>query len=92
MNLLLLTLGIAIGFFVAKLDSGKKEGKEGSIRALKFKTKKYTIHLHHWFMASLIIILLISLKFYNEFIYGILIGLITQGLTYKDFYKIFYKK
>ena len=92
MNLLLLVLGIVIGFFVAKLDSGKKEGKEGSIRALKFKINKYTIHLHHWFIASLIIILLISLNFYNDFIYGILIGLIIQGLTYKDFYKLIYSK
>ncbi len=91
MNLLFLILGIVIGFFVAKLDSGKREGKDGSLRSLKIQIKKYTIHFHHWFVSALIILILTLLNFYNYFIYGILTGIIVQGLTYEDFYKLVYK-
>lgn len=85
-------LGMVIGFFAAKLLSGKKEGKQGRLKSLKFNIKEYTIHFHHWFIATLILIILILLNFYNDIIYGILIGLIIQGLTYKDFYKVIYFK
>ena len=92
MNTYIITLGIVIGYLIAKFFSGKKVGEQGRLKSLKFDVKKYTIHLHHWFIASIIFILLVALKFYNDLIYGILIGLIIQGLTYSDFYKIVYRK
>ncbi len=91
MNIFIIILGIIIGFLVAKFYSGKKEGDPGLFR-LKFNTKKYTIHLHHWLLATLTLIILFPFNFYNNIIYGFLIGLIIQGLTYKDFYKIIYKQ
>ena len=92
MNVYLIVLWIVIGFFVAKLLSGKKEGKQGLLKSLKFDVKKHTIHFHHWFIAILVLIVLILLNFYNDILYGIIIGLIIQGVTYKDFYKLIYSK
>ena len=91
MNIYLLILGLLIGFFVARFDSGKKEGNEGSLKSIQFNVGKYRIHIHHWFIASIILIILIMLDFYNDLIYGLLIGLIIQGLTYRDFYKFIIK-
>lgn len=53
---------------------------------------KYTIHLHHRFIAIIIFIGLIIIQYHNNFIYGLLSGIIIQGLTYNDFYKIIYRK
>ena len=92
MNAYIIVLGIIIGFFVANFFSGKKEGEQGRLKSLKFDTKKYTVHIHHWFIAILILIILVIFNFYNDIIYGILIGLIIQGLTYRDFYKIIYSR
>ena len=91
MNIYILILGIIIGFLVAKICCGKKAGDPGLFR-LRFNLKKYIVHLHHWLLASIGLIILILLNFYNNIIYGILIGLIIQGLTYKDFYKIIYSE
>jgi len=92
MNVYVVVFGVVIGFFIAKFFSGKKESKQGRIKSLKFDVKRYTVHLHHWFIALIILILLVALEFYNDLIYGILIGLIIQGLTYRDFYKIVYQR
>ncbi len=92
MNLYILVFGIVIGFFIAKLLSGKKEDEQGILKSLKFDITTFTVHLHHWFLATLILIILILLDFYNDIIYGILIGLIIQGLSYRDFYNIIYSR
>ncbi len=92
MNIYILILGILIGFLIAKIFSGKKTGEEGKIKSLKFNVKNFTIHIHHWFIATLILVLLVLIKFYNDLVYGFLLGLIIQGITYPDFYKIIYRK
>lgn len=92
MNVYVIVLGIIIGFFVANFFSGKREDKQERLKSLKFDTKKYTVHVHHWFIATSILIILAIFNFYNDIIYGILIGLIIQGLTYRDFYKIIYSR
>jgi hypothetical protein len=90
MSYYILILSILFGFLIAKYFSGKKEGEEGRIKSLKFNINKYTIHIHHWFFSLLLISLLAIIGVYNDIIYGFLIGLIIQGLTYKDFYKLIY--
>lgn len=97
MNLYMFILGTIVGFFIAKLFSGRKEGEEGLFKSLKFNIKNYIIHLHHWLLALLMLIILAVVDFYMDLIsghliYGILLGLIIQGLTYRDFYKIVYTK
>ncbi len=92
MNIYIVIFGVVISFCIGVFLSGKRNDRPGKIKSLKFNVKKYTIHLHHWFLSSVIFISFVILKFYNDLIYGILIGLIFQGLTYKDFYKIVYLK
>jgi len=92
MNIYFIVIGIVIGFLIAKFFSMKKEGIKGRLKSLKINVGKYTVHFHHWFIASLILIILILSGFYNDLIYGFLLGLIIQGLTYRDFYKIIYQR
>ena len=84
--------GIIIGFVIAQFFSGKKEGVQGRIKSLKIVVGKYFIHLHHWLLFLIILSILIILNYDNTFVYGIVIGIIFQGLTYSDFYKIIYRK
>ena len=88
----LFLLGIMIGFLVSLFFSGKEEGKKGRLPSWKFSFKSYTVHLHHWFLISLLLIGLWFIDVTNPLIFGLLVGSITQGLTYRDFYKIIYKK
>lgn len=92
MNFIILIVGIIIGFLIAKFFAGKKEGEQGRLKSIKFDINKLTIHLHHWLIGLAILALLMSLKFYNDLVYGLVIGIIIQGLTYKDFYKIIYRR
>jgi len=88
MNLLIFLIGFILGFIIAYIFSGKKEGKKPR---LILKTNKYNYHLHHWIIFLLILIILLIVRYYNDMIYGIIIGIIFQGLTYRDFYKIITK-
>lgn len=74
-----------MGFIIAYIFSGKKEGKKPR---LILERNKYNYHIHHWIIFSAILIILLIVKYYNDIIYGIIIGIIVQGLTYRDFYKI----
>lgn len=71
--------------------SGQETGAKGKLKSWKFFIKNYTIHLHHWFLFSIILTILWILNLKNSFIFGLLTGAIIEGLTYKDFYKIIYK-
>ncbi len=91
MDEIVLIIGGILGFILAQFLSRKSEGRKGILHPLIFFIKNYKIHLHHWLWASGILIILILFKFYNFFIFGILIGIILQGLTYHDFSQIFIK-
>lgn len=84
--------GVIAGFVVAKLVSGKKEGEEGLLPSLIFRVGRYMIHLHHWLMALVAGIILWILGVENGFVYGFLLGILIQGLQYKDFLKIIYPR
>lgn len=86
--MLIFVLGVVLGFIIASILSGKKEEAQGKLKSWKFNLRNYKIHLHHWLIFSLILVVLILIRFYNGFVYGFLVGLIIQGITYKDFYKI----
>ena len=44
-------------------------------------------------MTGIIILLIVaSLRFYNDIIYGLIIGFILQGMSYKDSHKIKIKR
>ena len=87
MRLLIFLISGIFGFITASFIAGKK-GRKGIIAPIIFRIKDYKIHLHHWLISTIILIILMFLNFYNDVIYGFLTGLIIQGLTYKDFYRI----
>lgn len=80
-----------LGFLTAKFCAGRSSGKQGRFKSLIFRIRKYKIHIHHWFFSVIILLVLVAADFYQPLIYGILIGIIIQGLTYKNFYKIVYR-
>jgi hypothetical protein len=92
MNIYIFVIGIIIGYLIAYFFSGRKVGEQGRLKSIKFEIKGYIVHFHHWLIFSVILILLILLRIYNNFVYGLLVGVIAQGLSYRDFYKTVYKK
>jgi hypothetical protein len=81
-----------IGFVITRLYSGKKVGKEGIAKSLFFNLGEYRIHIHHWMVGLLFILVLALFGVYNDLAYGFLVGMTIQGLMYKDYYKVVSKK
>jgi hypothetical protein len=84
---MLILLGIVIGFLIAKLVAGKNTG-DRTQRAIRIPVGNIKVHIHHWIWASVILIVFILLKFQNYFLMGILVGIMIQGLSYTDRFKI----
>ena len=79
-----LYLGILLGYFLAKLSEGK-------VPSVVFKIGDWKLHLHHWFLGAGILISALCHNFLPiaPFSYGILGGLIVQGIScYPDWYRI----
>lgn len=87
----LFILTIVPGFFTAKFFSGEKAGEKGRLRSLRIKIRCYIFHLHHWVWSLGLVVILPRLDFNPAALRGLLLGFVLQGLTYSDFYKIFYK-
>jgi len=98
---LLILFGVILGILLATAFAGKATGQQGIMPSLIFELQGYTIHLHHWFLASvgLLILGVVYWKYkpvrkpiiFYVFI-GFLIGLIIQGIIkYSDWYQIVYK-
>jgi len=87
-------LGALFGYLFTKSLAGKKPGERGKIRSLIIEFKNWKIHLHHWFLGACIL----ALNFYfqifqfNSLTFGFLSGVVFQGLTYPDWYKIVTRK
>ncbi len=86
----------AISYFLTKKISAKKEGEESLIKSVRLKlTKRYYLHLHHWLISSLAMILVVEKEIFSglwqQIVIGFLSGIIWQGIyCYRDWYKIFY--
>jgi hypothetical protein len=87
-------LSALFGYFFTKSLAGKKPGEPGKIKSLIIEFRNWRIHLHHWFLG--ICFLFFNLHFQilpvNSFTLGFLGGVVFQGLTYPDWYKIVTKK
>ncbi len=92
MNLYFLIFGFIIGFLSAYVIFGKNLKNQVLVNPFKFKLSKYKINLHHWLIAFILLLFLITIGFYNDLMYGLIIGIFLQGLTYRDFYKIISKR
>ncbi|MFA6908871.1 MAG: hypothetical protein WC289_03200 [Patescibacteria group bacterium] len=79
-----------VGYALVSYTSGKKEGARGRIPSLRIPVGDYYVHIHHWMWSLAIVAVLILVQFWHPIVYGFLLGIMLQGFSYKDFYKIFY--
>lgn len=82
------------GYFFTKILAGKKPGETGKVKSVIIELEKWKIHLHHWLIALGIIFFNFYFNFlpYQQFSLGFLSGVVFQGLSYPDWYKIVVKK
>ena len=81
-------LGFIVSYQLYSKYGAVKTG-DPAFGMLKFKD---WIHIHHWLWSSILIAVLFFLNIRDLLLYGFLIGSIIQGLTYKDWYIIIYRK
>jgi len=87
--------GLILGYFAGRFSSGKNTGQQGKVKSLTLNISHYKLHLHHWLLSSVALILTF---FYNisflpsQFSYAFLGGLIIQGIfCYSDWHRILTK-
>lgn len=79
--------GILCGYLFGCFIGGKKEGEPGNIH-FEWFIQKTKLHIHHWIIFSLLLIIYFCFCNTNMFITGFLSGGIIHGFTYNDWYKI----
>jgi hypothetical protein len=89
--MILILVGAIAGYLVAEYLAGKDEGDCGKVKSLRIKVKEYVLHVHHWLCASVALVVLPPDVGNKTVIEAFLVGIIIQGLTYRDFYKVVYK-
>ncbi|RLG17276.1 hypothetical protein DRN75_03890 [Nanoarchaeota archaeon] len=75
--------GLVVGYITGRQYSSRLLEGKTKIRPLIFSIRNWKIHLHHWFLALIILICIaISGKFshFSGVVYGILGGLIIQDI------------
>jgi len=92
MNILILFCSVVVGFVFWTLFAGKCEGDKLEKHSFRILINNYYIHIHHWLLALICLVILFICNIHLDFVYGLLIGSIIQGLTYKDWYIIIYRK
>jgi hypothetical protein len=89
-------VGGMVGYVAAKLSSGKKTGVRGRVKSIVLPVRKYQLHLHHWFLAMVTLIICIVTGFYvitPQLFYGSMCGLVIQGLyCYDDWFHLIKRK
>ncbi|MFH1405556.1 MAG: hypothetical protein ABIH21_05745 [Patescibacteria group bacterium] len=91
MDISLFIAAALLGYIVAWFFAGKREQQQGRIHSIRFRIGNHMIHLHHWIWATLILFILMFVGYYHDVVNGILYGILIQGLTYSDFYKIIHR-
>jgi len=68
----------------------------GIVKSIIFPIKSYQFHLHHWFLAILILIICVVNGVYlvtPQLFYGSMCGLAIQGIfCYDDWFRLIKKK
>ena len=85
-----LFFGIILGYLSACFLSGKEAGLQGKIKSLIFNIGRWRFHFHHWLYGLTILVSLFFSKLsLPQFSFGILGGLILQGIIcYPDWYRV----
>jgi hypothetical protein len=85
-----------VAFAVTKFLSGRTDGKQGIVRSIIIPWRSYQLHLHHWLLALIIVVVFLVRSSYivtPEVFYGSLSAIIFQGIyCYEDWYRIIKKK
>jgi len=85
-------LSCAAGFVISRYCGGEKSGRPGRVRSIIIPLRRYELHLHHWFLATLAAVSSAVQGFFlvrPELFYGVLGGLVLQGIyCYKDWHRI----
>lgn len=82
-----LILSGILGYLFGDFIGGKKTGEPGRLHWEWF-IKNCKIHLHHWIIMSLNLLIYICFGGDKELIIGFLLGGTIHGLTYSDRFKI----
>ncbi len=89
-------VGGALGYLGGKLGGGKKAGVKGRVKSIILPIHRYQFHLHHWFLATVTLIICLVMNFYvvaPQLFYGSMCGLAFQGIfCYDDWFRIIKKK
>jgi len=89
-------LSCAVAFAVTHYCGGEECGRPGRVKSIVIPLRRYELHLHHWFLATLAAAGSALQGFFlvrPEFFYGILGGLVLQGIyCYKDWHRIVRKR
>jgi len=80
-------IGIILGYVFGVFIGGKSEGERGRIH-FEWFLQKTRLHIHHWIVFLLLLILYMYIYGSMDIISGFFIGGIIHGLTYNDWYKI----
>lgn len=90
MQIILFIVGFIGAFTISSHISGHYEGHKRE-RALHFNVNEYTVHIHHWIWMGILLAMIFYFKVETLFVFGVLMGGILQGLTYRDRFIVFYK-
>ena len=90
--------GSLIGYFAAKMCSGREVGKRGRLPSWRFNIRRYRVWLHHWFLS--LFGGLVILKYNNmfnatelAFLLGSCLGISLQGIrNYSDWKRVIFKE
>lgn len=86
-NYTIIAIGTAIGNIAVALGTERFPKLK-----LGFWIDKNYFRIPYWLLALLVLVILEALGFYGNFTFGLLLGLVAQGLAQQNFYKIICKK
>lgn len=90
----LLAMGLALGYLGSKIYS-KLLIENGKVDCIYIDCGKYKIHLHHWILGTLLLVLVWTLDYFYlpRFFLGVVCGVIAHDVyDFNDWYKILIKK
>jgi hypothetical protein len=91
MTTLLFLIAVAAGVLFWTAIAGKFEGDRPE-RSLRIPIGAYYLHVHHWLYCLGAMAALSYAGVSGPFTIGFLAGSTVQGLTYRDWYLLFYAK
>ncbi len=88
----LVFLGGFLGYAGGRVGGGRRTGVPGRFKSSIFPWGQRELHLHHWLIASVIVIISGIVGFHlvnSQLFYGSFVGLAAQGIyCYDDWHKI----